>query len=69
MVIELKLLHKCLEATLEEGLAQTANYMDQVGTDVGYLVVFDRTPDKLWEEKLFMRQERQGKYRIGVWGG
>jgi len=53
-VIELKLLHKSLEATIAEGLAQTADYMDRVGTDEGYLIVFDRTPEVPWEERIFM---------------
>ncbi len=33
-----KLLHKSLEATVKEGLSQTADYMDRVGTDEGYLI-------------------------------
>jgi len=68
VVVELKLLHKSLEATIKEGLAQTADYMDRVGTDEGYLVVFDRTPEVAWEEKVFVRQEQSGEHRIGVWG-
>ena len=68
VVIELKILRKSLDSTLPEGLTQTADYMDRVGTDEGYLVIFDRTPDKPWEEKCFVRDEWSGKYRIGVWG-
>ena len=67
-VIELKLLHKPLTATIKEGLMQTADYMELVGTEEGYLIVFDRTPEVPWEERIFVRQERCGKYRIGVWG-
>jgi len=67
-VIELKILHKSLETTLKEGLAQTADYMDRVGSDEGNLIVFDRTPDTTWEQKLFVRQEQHGEHRIGVWG-
>jgi len=68
VVIELKLLHKSLEATIKEGLAQTADYMDRVGTDEGYLIVFDRTLEVSWETKILVRQAQHGKYRIGVWG-
>jgi len=68
VVVELKLLHKSPEATIAEGLAQTAGYMDRVGTDEGYLIVFDRTPETPWEEKVFVREEQSGKYRVGVWG-
>jgi len=68
VVVELKILYKSLEATIKEGLAQTADYMDRVDTDEGYLVIFDRTPEVPWEEKVLLRQERCGKHRIGVWG-
>jgi len=68
VVIELKLLHKSLEVMIAEGLAQTADYIDRVGTDEGYLIVFDRTPELPWEEKSFVREGRYGKYRIWVWG-
>nr|VFK13251.1 MAG: AAA domain-containing protein [Candidatus Kentron sp. LPFa] len=70
-VIELKILHKSLDTTIKEGLTQTAGYMDRVGADEGYLVIFDRRPDRPWEEKIFSREERhegRGELRIGVWG-
>ncbi|VFM95202.1 MAG: AAA ATPase domain-containing protein [Candidatus Kentron sp. G] len=67
-VIELKILCKSLEATLEDGLAQTAGYRDRASAEEGYLVIFDRAPKKSWEEKCFVRQEQYGEYRIGVWG-
>ena len=47
---------------------QTADYMDRVGTEEGYLVVFDRTPEVPWEEKIFSRQEQYREHRIEVWG-
>jgi len=68
VVVELKILYKSLEATIKEGLAQTADYMDRVGTDEGYLIVFDRSPEVPWEEKVWVRQEQHGEHRIGVWG-
>ncbi|MEI2782433.1 MAG: hypothetical protein V9H25_14685 [Candidatus Competibacter sp.] len=46
-VLELKLLHKSLEATLREGLAQTADYLDRTGAEEGHLLLFDRTPGVL----------------------
>ncbi len=68
VVIELKLLHKSLETTITEGLAQTADYMDRVGAEEGCLVVFDRTLEVSWEEKVLVQQEQYGEHRIGVWG-
>ncbi len=68
VVLELKLLHKSLEATLREGLAQTADYLDRTGAEEGHLLLFDRTPGVPWEQKLFRRTERHGSHRIRVWG-
>lgn len=67
-VIELKILRKSLETTITEGLAQTTEYMDRVGAEEGYLVIFNRAPDTPWEEKCFARQEQHAGHRIGVWG-
>ena len=68
-VIECKVLHKGLERTIREGLAQTAGYMDRCGAQSGHLVVFDRTGGKPWQEKIFHRDERADDGRaITVWG-
>lgn len=67
-VIELKVLHKSLEATLAEGLAQTWEYADRCGAAEAHLVIFDRTPDKPWEEKIFRREEAIQGRPITVWG-
>ncbi|MGK5093194.1 AAA-like domain-containing protein [Deltaproteobacteria bacterium TL4] len=56
IVIELKILYHSLEATLEEGTRQTADYMDLCATQEGYLLIFDRTSSKSWDEKIFHRE-------------
>ncbi|SMP62602.1 AAA domain-containing protein [Desulfonatronum zhilinae] len=70
VVIELKLLHarRSLESTLTEGLEQTADYADKVGAGEAHLVVFHRDPGKTWEERIWNRRERFGKWEIAVWG-
>ncbi len=68
VVIELKLLHKSLEAVIKEGLEQTVDYMDKCGTDEGHLVIFDRRPGRKWEDKIFQNEEAHGGKRIVVWG-
>ena len=67
-VIELKVLHKSLEATLAEGLAQTWEYADRCGAEEAHLVIFDRTPAKPWEERTFRRDESCQGRPIIVWG-
>jgi hypothetical protein len=68
IVIELKLLHKGLEQTLAAGLEQTWAYLDRCAADEGHLVIFDRTPDKPWQEKLFRRETILHGKIIKVWG-
>jgi hypothetical protein len=49
-LIELKLAgHKSREKSLE----QTTGYMDSQGVSEAWLVIFDRSADKSWDEKLF----------------
>jgi hypothetical protein len=68
IVIELKLLYSSLEKTMAEGLEQTNAYMDKCGTAEGHLVIFDRTPERTWEEKIFRREEAYQGKTIAVWG-
>jgi AAA-like domain len=67
-VIELKVLYKSLEQTVTAGVEQTWAYMDRCGTREGHLVIFNRTPGKPWEEKLFHRQETYREHTIDIWG-
>ena len=69
-VVECKVLHRRhgLETTIAHGLEQTARYMDRCGSRVGHLVIFDPSPDKSWDEKVFRRDERAGARSIVVWG-
>jgi hypothetical protein len=68
VVMELKVLHKSLEKTIEDGLAQTAGYMDRCGAAQGHLVIFDRRPERSWEEKMFRRVAAFKGREIVVWG-
>ena len=67
-VVECKVLHKDLERTIAEGLAQTRGYMDRCGAEAGHLIVFDRAPERTWEEKLFRRAPAAGRAPVTVWG-
>lgn len=70
IVLELKILRSSLEPTIQKGLEQTARYMDKCGGFIneGHFILFDRTPGKPWEEKIWHRTERYGERQIGVWG-
>ncbi len=66
IVIELKV--KRGKKTIDEGLIQTAEYMDINNATEGHLVVFDRERNKSWDEKIFVQQHEVGKDIITVWG-
>ncbi len=68
VVIELKILYKSLDRTIEEGLKQTYEYMDKCGTDEGHLVIFDRRENISWDEKIFEREEEYMGKKIKIWG-
>jgi hypothetical protein len=58
-----------LEGIVASGVAQLGRYLDTVGLDHGWLVVFDVRPDRTWEERLWTREERtQDGKRVVVLG-
>jgi hypothetical protein len=68
VVIECKLLRKSLDKTIEEGLEQVLVYADKCSAKEIHLIIFDRTKDKLWEEKIFIKEiEYKGK-QVTIWG-
>jgi hypothetical protein len=67
-VIELKILYKSLERTIEDGLQQTFEYMNRCGTNEGHLIAFDRRENISWEEKIFCLEKEYQGYKIMVWG-
>jgi hypothetical protein len=64
--VELKILRN--EKSLPDGLEQLSAYMDKAGASEGWLVLFDRSAEKPWEDKLYMRQEMHKGKHITVAG-
>jgi DNA polymerase III delta prime subunit len=64
IVIELKILRKALDATIEKGIEQTQEYSKQVGAEESHLVIFNRNPEISWDEKVW----HQRKDGIDIWG-
>jgi len=64
--IELKILKN--EKTIQDGLEQLSAYIDRVGASEGWLVLFDRSTEKSWENKLYIRSETYKGKRITVAG-
>ena len=68
IVLELKLLRKTLDKTIEQGMMQTAEYLDRTGTAEGHLMIFDRTQGKTWDEKIFCQEREHAGHRMTIWG-
>jgi hypothetical protein len=68
VVIELKVRYGSLAETLAEGLAQTWGYMDRCGAAEGHLVIFDRSQERSWAEKIWRREEAYQGHPIKMWG-
>ena len=67
-VVECKLLHRDLESTIRRGLMQTGGYMDRCAAESGHLIVFDRSRERTWDEKIFRRPPPPEGPPITVWG-
>ncbi len=69
-VVEMKIVRRSLEKTIEDGLRQTAEYADRCQADEAHLVVVDPTPasERSWEEKVFVEERDFGGRPITVWG-
>ena len=58
-----------METIIENGLEQTAEYMDTVGSvDEGHLIIFDREGKKSWNERIWHEPRKYHNYTIIVWG-
>ena len=69
IVLELKIKRGTLDKVIEEGLRQTAEYMDLVGSvDEGHFIIFDRSQEKTWDERIWHKPYEYAGRTIMVWG-
>jgi hypothetical protein len=64
--IELKIRYG--EKYLEQGLEQTARYMNIHDCNEGWMAVFDRRTTVLWDEKIYMKKKTVNGKTITVVG-
>ncbi len=64
-IIELKI--KRGEDTRRQGLEQTAEYLDISGAHEAHLIIFDRDPNKSWEEKIIQETVIFHDAKIHIW--
>ena len=76
-VVECKVVREYngLESVMDEGVEQTARYVDRCAAEAGHLVVIDRRENRSWEEKVFHLRRHSAHQRRGhgavpvdVWG-
>lgn len=69
IVIELKVTRRRTLATVTaEGLQQTADYADKCNANEAHLIVFDTTSGKMWDDKIYQRDEVINGRTIKIWG-
>lgn len=70
IVLELKIFRSNMAATIEKGLQQTLEYMDKCGGTIneGHFILFDRRPERSWDDKIWHRTEFYRGCKIEVWG-
>ena len=68
IVIECKLIRGSREHTIREALGQISAYMDGCDANEGHLALFDRDPDKPWQEKIFREERPASAGTIVAWG-
>ena len=67
-VIECKILYGSREATINKGLSQVVSYADRCNADETYLIIFDRTKGKSWDEKIFTEEAEENGRTVTVLG-
>ena len=64
--IEIKLWYG--EKTIPEGIGQLSSYMEILGEKEGWLVIFDRNPEKAWDEKIYWEKREHGNLQLNIVG-
>ena len=68
-VVECRLRRGDLERTIAEGVVQTCAYVDRCAAEAGHLIVFDRSPQQTWEQRIYRRPALLGSGTpVTVWG-
>jgi len=56
------------EKTIKSGIEQTLGYMNTLGCNEGWLVIFDRNQEKSWDEKIYQKTEKINEKIINIFG-
>jgi len=68
IAVEVKLRRDTETEAEAEALEQVDGYLDSLGLDEGWLILFDLRSTAAWSERLFARTEAVGARRVHVVG-
>ncbi|MCP4682178.1 MAG: ATP-binding protein, partial [Desulfobacterales bacterium] len=54
--------------SLEDGVEQICRYMDQMGVDHGYLILFEINPEIPWEKRIYRKELEQNGKKMSLLG-
>ena len=60
--------HRGPQRTRTEGLDQLIQYLDQLGLDEGYLLIFDQRADRSWDERIYEEAVRNQGKNVTIFG-
>ncbi|MDI6794975.1 MAG: PD-(D/E)XK nuclease domain-containing protein, partial [bacterium] len=65
-IIELKLRRD--QYSEEEGLEQIARYLDRMGLEHGYFILFEIDPNIPWEKRIYRKEVEQNGKKVSLIG-
>lgn len=68
VVIELKILYGAIETTIENGVKQACEYANSVNADEVHLVIFDRSTNNKWDDRIWCKRQQVDSCIVDVWG-
>jgi hypothetical protein len=66
VVIEIKIRRGNLDTQIEEAKKQVIIYADKVKADDAHIIIFDRSKDAQWEQKIWSRVENYNYEDAGI---
>ncbi|MCL2778276.1 MAG: hypothetical protein FWD73_09750 [Polyangiaceae bacterium] len=67
-MVEMKVRRGSLEATIAQGLKQTAGYADKCHPEEAHLIIVDPSETRSWDEKVFVQERSADGRSVTVWG-
>jgi len=60
--------HRSLDTVREEGVQQLAAYLDSLGLNQGWLIIFDQRPGRSWQDRMWRDDRQVGERTLFIRG-